>query len=132
MNKTCPCHSGKLYAECCQPFHLGEKPGTALQLMRSRYSAYAQQLADYIMETTHPSNSGFMTDKKEWAGQIRQFAQNTRFEGLQIIHFEDGPVVAFVTFRALLKQKGQDASFNEKSRFEKINGRWLYHSGSFN
>lgn len=26
--------------------------------------------------------------------------------------------------------KGQDAFFTEKSRFENINGRWLYHTGS--
>lgn len=127
MSKSCPCHSGKLYADCCQPFHQGEKQITALQLMRSRYSAYALKLADYIMETTHPSNPGFMTDRKEWAKQIRQFGENTQFEGLQILHVEEGSEVSFVTFKALLK----DASFTEKSRFEKIDGRWLYHTGSY-
>lgn len=128
MSKACPCFSGKLYADCCQPFHSGEWPGTALQLMRSRYSAYALQIAGYIMETTHPSNPGFMTHKAEWARQIRQFGENTQFEGLHILHTEE----AYVTFKAFLKQRGRDASFTEKSYFEKIDGRWLYHSGSFN
>ena len=29
----------------------------------------------------------------------------------------------------LLKQNAQDTSFIEKSRFEKVDGMWLYHSG---
>ena len=131
MIKLCPCHSGKPYAECCQPYHNGALPQTALLLMRSRYAAYAQHLADYIMLTTHPANPGTMQNREEWSRQIRQFTNDTQFEGLEILAFEDGPLVAFVTFRAVLKQKGRDASFTEKSRFEKVEGRWLYHSGIF-
>ena len=39
---NCPCCSGKIYEECCAPFHRKEKHApTAEALMRSRYSAYA-------------------------------------------------------------------------------------------
>ena len=51
-DQTCPCGSG-LYCECCQPLHLGQvKAQTAAQLMRSRYSAFAKQQIDYLMQTT--------------------------------------------------------------------------------
>ena len=53
MSKTqCPCGQGT-YAQCCQPLHLGQaKALTATQLMRSRYSAFAQHEMDYIQKTT--------------------------------------------------------------------------------
>lgn len=48
----CLCGSGKIYGECCQPFHLGQAwPATAEQLMRSRYVAYALMLEDYLQTT---------------------------------------------------------------------------------
>ena len=125
----CPCHSGKPYAECCQPFHQGVKPEIALQLMRSRYAAYALQLADYIMATTHPENPSYSENRKVWAKQIGHFCQQTLFEGLEIMEWKEGEQEAFVTFKAILKQGGQEASFTEKSRFLKVKGRWLYHSG---
>ena len=42
--------------ECCEPYIKGLKnPETAVVLMRSRYSAYATQHADYLIATTHSS-----------------------------------------------------------------------------
>ena len=66
----CPCHSGKKYQECCQPYHTGKLPENALALMRSRYSAYALHLADYIMQTTHPHNRAYLSDKERWKKEI--------------------------------------------------------------
>src|SRR5437867_3549203 len=43
----CPCHSGKKYSECCEPYHQGLPAPTPLALMRSRYAAYALQNAEY-------------------------------------------------------------------------------------
>ena len=38
---------------CCQPLHLKQQfAQNAEQLMRSRYSAFALQQIDYILETT--------------------------------------------------------------------------------
>ncbi len=48
-NLPCPCGSGLKYKKCCQKYHKGALPSTALLLMKSRYSAYALGLADYIM-----------------------------------------------------------------------------------
>ncbi|MBJ7449651.1 MAG: hypothetical protein JHC93_04750, partial [Parachlamydiales bacterium] len=57
--KTCPCHSSLDYEKCCKPFHDGIPAPTALALMRSRYSAYALHLIEYIIATTHPTHTDF-------------------------------------------------------------------------
>ena len=52
----CPCGTGTAYAACCGRFHTGtRRPPTALALMRSRYSAFALGLPDYLIDTWHPA-----------------------------------------------------------------------------
>lgn len=126
-NAPCPCHSGKKYKQCCQPYHKGILPSTAKKLMRSRYSAFALGLADYIMATTHPNNSDYTEEKNGWRNSILNFSQTTRFLGLKISEFIDGESEAFVTFEAIL----DGGSLCEKSRFLKVEGKWLYESGDF-
>ncbi len=115
---TCPCHSGKPYANCCEPFHKGSLPATCEQLMRSRYSAYSLGLVDYIIETTHPD---LPVDRKS----TEDFCKNTQFENLRILNATDDTV----TFHATLSQAGHDVSFTEQSTFAKIDGKWLYQKG---
>ena len=97
--------------------------------MRSRYAAYALGAVDYILDTTHPAGPLFRSDREAWRRDVADFCQGTRFEGLTV---EAAPDVAgdvgWVTFRAQLSQAGEDVSFRERSRFERLDGRWLYHS----
>lgn len=125
----CPCCSGKMYVDCCKRFHNGADPENALQLMRSRYSGYALRQAAYMIKTTDLDNPNYKKNHEEWTKEILQFCQRTRFDKLEIIEFVDGNDVAFVTFIAYLTQGNADVSFTEKSRFRKVNGKWLYHSG---
>lgn len=125
----CPCKSGKAYKACCKSFHDGKLPSTALELMRSRFSAYALRLADYIIETTHSENPGRIADLKLWRKEVLKFSEQTRFDGLIIESFEPGEDIACVCFTARLRQGSRDNSFTEKSLFEKVNGKWLYKSG---
>src|SRR5258708_2213400 len=115
----CPCSSDLPYEQCCKPFHEGKAPSTALELMRSRYAAYALDLPDYIIKTTHPKCQAFMLDFTKWKKSIREFSRNTIFEKLTICDYDLQEEVSHVTFTAHLKQFGKDASFTEKSRFEK-------------
>lgn len=128
-NPLCPCTSGNPYSTCCKPFHQGSLPKTALQLMRSRYSAYALGLSDYIIHTTHPNNPQRNPDLKQWSKQIMEFCSNTEFTKLDILDFQEKELFATVTFRAHLTQNANDASFTEQSYFEKIKGKWLYLNG---
>lgn len=126
-NSPCPCHSGEKYKKCCQPYHKGILPSNALRLMRSRYSAFALGLFGYIMATTHPDNPDFTDEKEQWQQSILQFCNNTRFMGLKITEFADGEEEAFVSFEARL----DSGTLRERSRFLKVEGKWLYVDGEF-
>lgn len=100
--------------------------------MRSRYSAFALCNEHYIIKTTHKENQDFQENTVDWRKDILNFSQNTNFEKLTILEYEDISVSeATVTFYAKLSQSNKDISFTEKSLFFKVDGRWLYHSGSF-
>lgn len=95
--------------------------------MRSRYSAYALGLADYLIETTHPDFR--RTDTDAWRDELVFYSRNSKFQILEIADFTDGEDEAFVTFSVRILHDSQDVSFTEKSRFAKLDGRWLYKDG---
>ena len=97
--------------------------------MRSRYSAYAAGLVDYIIATTHPVDPHYQDDVLRWRAQLARFSSETTFCGLEVLSCEEGAIQSWVSFRARLEQGGQDASFAERSLFVRHEGRWLYHSG---
>lgn len=105
----CPCCSGKSYLECCEPLHKGEAAATPLALMRSRYSAYALHLPDYIVETM---------DNPPSRQELEAVFANTIFESLTIVNHDEATVTFIAKFRG--------GGFQEKSLFKKINGRWRY------
>lgn len=123
----CPCHSGKIYSRCCEPFHKGAiSPETPEKLMRSRYAAYALKLVDYVIETTHPKSPTYETNLEEWKKSIEQFCQSTTFTGLTIDSTTSSGHTGTVLFHAHLKQGDQDVSFREHSLFTKVGEKWLY------
>lgn len=128
--KKCPCHSGFLYSACCQPYHEGVPPPNASALMRSRYSAFALNLPQYIIQTTHPKNPQYQNNTSKWTQELQTFSRQTEFIGLEILEIKENEPEAYVTFHAKLKQMGKDASFTEKSRFAKENQHWYYLEGS--
>jgi SEC-C motif-containing protein len=97
--------------------------------MRSRYAAYALNLPQYIIDTTHPENSHYQENKDKWMQELHDFSNNIRFDGLKILSFQDGDTQAGVTFRAYLRQGEIDSSFTEQSKFIKMDDRWFYLSG---
>lgn len=130
-NNPCPCGSSLKYKKCCKKFHDGISVNNALELMKSRYSAFATSNINYIISTTHTTNVDFSNDLKSWAKDILLFCENTEFKNLEILEFIDGEFESYVTFKATLYQDKKDVSFTEKSRFLKENGKWFYVSGEF-
>jgi len=120
----CPCTSRQTYVACCKGFHNGKTPLTALELMRSRYSAYALKKADYIIQTTHPESPYFERDLKKWKAAILEFCKSSKFEKLEIIDFGED----WVHFKAYLGHTILD----ENSKFVKLHEKWMYLSGIFN
>ncbi len=120
---ACPCGGGN-YAACCGRFHGGALPDTAEQLMRSRYSAYALGLMDYVYRTWHPRTRPALSELHHdasirWLGlEIRRHAVTTDNE-------------ASVEFVARSKSGGRAQRLHEASRFVREAGQWLYLDGSF-
>lgn len=93
--------------------------------MRSRYSAYALNKPDYVMETTHPDSPHWQDDRAAWRADLQAFSTSVTFVGLNILSAEGDTV----KFHAILMQDGRDVSFTEHSIFRQHNGRWLYVKG---
>ena len=111
MSDACPCGLPRPYAACCGRFHQGALPDTPEELMRSRYTAFARGLWDYLAATqTAPLQPG----------------QTFTWVGLTV-HEAVGDEVEF-TARYL--DADRLVSLSERSRFERSDGRWRYVSGS--
>jgi len=119
----CPCGSGRTLGRCCGPYLAGRKHApTAEALMRSRYSAYTQQDADYLMRTWHPSTR---PEEIDLTGEVLwQFLQVVRTEA-------GGPKDrnGLVEFVAHYKVQGQPGRLHEVSRFQRRGPRWYYVDG---
>lgn len=99
--------------------------------MKSRYSAFAFDNSKYIIKTTHPENQDYTLDQENWNQSILAFCKSCSFNQLLIEEFIDGEEEAYVTFHAKIFCGNKNQSFREKSKFFKVDNRWLYHSGEF-
>ncbi|MDF0377226.1 MULTISPECIES: YchJ family metal-binding protein [unclassified Methylophilus] len=120
MKHACPCYSGNAYAACCQPLHQGLPAPDAERLMRSRYSAYALRLPDYILQTWHTETRPNSLTQAD--------LQGIKWLKLEVLaHHQQDATHAEVTFVATY-QSGQQkkTTMTEHSRFEYLDGRWLY------
>lgn len=129
MTELCPCGTGKPYEECCKPYHEGKLPENALVLMRSRYTAYVLDLPDYIISTTHPASSAYSPNKLSWRRGISEFSKSCNFQKLETFDFKENGAMATVTFTAVISKGEEDATFTERSYFEKIGQKWFYRGG---
>ena len=124
----CPCKSRETYATCCQPFHLGRaKPDTAVQLMRSRYSAYFFRLVDYLVSTTHPD-----TRDKDLRARLEESIHEVNWRFLTIVRSSKGgpdDKVGKVEFIAEYFEGEQSLKMQEHSRFKRYKGAWKYLDG---
>lgn len=119
--RPCPCGGGP-YAACCEPFHEGASLApTAEALMRSRYSAFALALDDYLWRTWHPRTrpERVAVDESVWTGlEILDVVDGAK-------HDQDG----LVEFVARYRNGRRPGILHERSRFERRGGRWLYLDG---
>jgi SEC-C motif-containing protein len=126
--KPCPCGSGRPYAECCEPYITGTAQApTAEALMRSRYTAYAEQAVDYIIDTCIQKDGAGIDVK-----QTRDWSEKSRWLGLKIISAEKGgpaDTEGTVEFEAVYERDGLKDIHHERARFKKQKGRWLYDEG---
>lgn len=122
----CPCGRGLPYAQCCGRYvedFEGLPAPDAEALMRSRYSAFVLERADYLRATWHaskrPSTIRFDPGVK-WLGlEVRDF------KVLDDTHAE----VEFVARQR--DTSGRAVRLHERSRFVREDGRWYYVDGDW-
>ena len=117
----CPCGTGTAYDACCGPLHRGaRRAGSPVELMRSRYAAFALGHLDHVFRTWHPRTRP--PDLVE-----RGVQRGRTWTGLQVLdHGED-----WVDFVATYVQDGRPGTMREHSLFERRAGHWVYVDGAF-
>jgi len=128
--KNCHCGSGRQYSECCEPYIAGQaKAPTAEALMRSRYSAYVEHAVDYIINTCVTKGGKNDADYKS----TRDWSEKSTWLGLKITSVEKGgpeDSEGTVEFEASYERDGLKDIHQEKAKFKKENGEWLYDEGN--
>lgn len=134
--KLCPCQSGKSFSLCCEPLLQGQRfAKTPVQLMRSRYSAFALGAhGDYLLATWATEQSGELT-----AANLSQ--RSTDWQGLEIVSKAQQGEQAWVEFKAFYSEslnaeqgaeqseKSTKMTHHERSTFVRRQGRWFYLKG---
>ena len=111
------------FADCCGRYldHWDDAPAPdAESLMRSRYTAFVHERADYLRATWHASTRPDTLD----------FEPGARWLGLEVRdHRSTGPDSAEVEFVARYRVGGRAVRLHERSRFVREAGRWYYVDG---
>jgi SEC-C motif-containing protein len=99
--------------------------------MRSRYSAFALGLGDYLVDTlaaTHPDLEG---PRAELVRSLGRVGAQRRFVGLRILSASTSPAgdTGEVLFLARIFERGANRSFAERSTFVREAGGWRYEAG---
>lgn len=117
--------TGLPYAACCGRYldpHGAEALGApdAESLMRSRYTAFVGERADYLQATWHARTRPATLD----------FEVGARWLGLDVrSHRATGADTAEVEFVARYRVGGRAVRLHETSRFVREAGRWFYVDG---
>ena len=124
--EICPCGSGILFSECCEPIIKGARESeTAEELMRARYSAFVTHAIDFVVASTHSR-----TRKDVDLTFIREWSENSTWHGLEILETKQvNENKAFVSFEAQFTQGGEEQRHRERSLFERENGEWRFVTG---
>jgi SEC-C motif-containing protein len=119
--RSCPCGLPRAYEACCGRYHCGPAAApTAEALMRSRYCAFVKGDTGYLLRTWHPRTR---------PGTL-EMDPGTRWTGLEILGTAGGSAfhsAGTVEFRASYR----GGSLHERSRFERVEGAWVYVDGEF-
>lgn len=121
MTQNCYCKSQKKFSECCEPIlRVDRVANSALELMRSRYSAYCLGDVNYLQATTHDHT---WTDEE--LKFIQDWADNSFWQHLDVVYYDE----EVVEFKAYYVFEGKQHMHHEKSAFKKVSDMWKYVDG---
>jgi len=121
----CPCGSGRLLIECCEPYIEGSAQApTAEALMRARYTAHTRADMDFLVAS----------HAEETRGEIdveltRRWAARCEWLGLEITATEGGQAgdtEGVVEFIAHYRDREERRQHRERALFDFLDGRWVY------
>lgn len=121
--QACPCGQGA-YMSCCAPLHQGQQhASSAEQLMRSRYSAFALQQIDYLIQTTALGQQSYLD-----RDAIADWSQRNTWLQLEVIHHlaKLDKCHAQVEFKAHYHDGQQAQVHHEISHFVYYAERWYF------
>jgi SEC-C motif domain protein len=131
MNTDCPCGSGFALEACCLPYLQGQSNAPSAEaLMRSRYTAHTRVDIPYLIATCHTS-----LQPSQDAKGIESWCNGVIFVKLEVLETKAGlpqDTSGTVRFRAWFVENGKMKGLQERSRFEREQGKWTYHSGQHN
>ncbi|HIP76481.1 MAG TPA: SecC motif-containing protein [Psychromonas hadalis] len=125
-DSPCPCKSGDLYQDCCQPLHAGKAIAkTSKQLMQSRFSAFMLQQGNYLFTTYHPDYRAVLTPEL--------LSEKTlNWKNLEIVNSKETAKKGIVEFKAwYFDENDRLACHHERSNFLKDGKQWQYCDGEF-
>jgi SEC-C motif-containing protein len=107
---------------CCGPLLAGTRAPTAERLMRSRFTAFALGEADYLLDSWHPTTRP----------RRIELDPDQRWLFLEVLDITAGGPLdseGVVEFRAHFTAAGHRGELHERSRFVRVDGRWVYLDG---
>lgn len=126
MNSTCWCGKLTPFESCCAPYISGDKKAPdAETLMRSRYSAYATQQFQYILDTYAEKQRQLLS-----LSQLSADADETQWLFLNVESSNQAADKATVTFSAFYKIYDTFYKMRECSSFIVEDGQWRYTKGN--
>lgn len=130
----CPCGTGEIFGACCGRFHHAFAEGSGIAaptpeaLMRSRFTAFAAGNEPYLLATWHPSTRPASLE----------LDPTLRWYRLDILATSGGVFDSTGTVEFAAHYRSQPGTpedervrgvQREKSRFERVNGEWMYVDG---
>jgi len=122
----CPCGSHKPLDDCCGRYFDDLSAPTALDLMRSRYTAHVLGMGDYLARTLSTQQRQDF-DVAEFEAQ----APRTKRLGLEVRQTTLGGEAddtGTVEFVARYKESGEPIAHHELASFTREDGRWVFAS----
>jgi len=123
--ETCPCGRGRAYGRCCGSLHKAGRAGlgtTPEDTMRARFSAYVLANEPFLLATWHPDTRP----------DSLLFSDDVIWEHLEVIDAHGGGLdsTGSVEFKARFRRSDAPLELHELSRFERIDGNWVYTEGT--
>lgn len=140
--EKCACGSGLTYRRCCSEWHeRGEAPVDPIVLIKTRYSAFAYCLPEYIRATTSESGPEFDPRTEEWDAKLVDFCKTYSFRKLSGdvlgVSIEEcrfwSPLRSNVLFKArMMSDDNKLIEFWERAVLtrESEDQGWKYHKGN--